>query len=262
MKDLTSLLGPGRHHMMAFAFKYDAMMRRFMPVTRKLTVFEHGVNDDVPFPFVGAGYRTPRVPDRSVHLTDCYAGGAWSWEWDTQFLRARIEPGRVMRVFDAASGTPDTPTFDVYGGDVTPVSESISEFRSIFFKALLHGGEAYLLPQNHAADCALYLGPTRLDFPSDGGWLAREECYVQSGQEVAKSHGRPNTMRFSFDANVGSVRLPDNAAAPADGSFAVLDLDVRVDVARGKIRDGRFMFLEESDAAAAAEWRAAVARLA
>ena len=241
--------------MMAFAFKYDAMTRRFVPVTRVLTVFERGVNDDVPHPFVGAGYRTLRVPDRSVNITDCYTGGAWSWEYDTQFLRARIEPGRVMRVFDTASGTPDTPTFDAYGGDVTPVSESLSEFRSIFFRALLHGGEAFLLPQNHAADCALYLGPTRLDFPSDGGCLAREECYVRSGQEVAKSHGCPNTMRFSFDANVGSVRLPDNAAAPADGTFAVLDLDVRVNLAHGKIRNGCFTFLEESDAAAAAEWR-------
>lgn len=260
MRDLTCLLGPGRHHMMAFAFQYDASTRRFMPVTRKLTVFEHGVNDNVPFPFIGAGYRTPEVPNRSVHLTDCYTGGAWSWEWDTQLLRARIEPGRIIRLFNKSSGTLDTPTVDVDGGDVTPVSESLSEFRALFFRALLHGGEAYLLPQNHNTDCAVYLGPTRLDFSSEGGWIARDECYVPSGQEVAKTHGCPNSMRFTFGANVGGVRLPDSAAAPADGTFAVLDLDVRVDFARGKIRDGRFTYAEESDAAAAAEWRAAVSR--
>jgi hypothetical protein len=30
MRDLTCLLGPGRHHMMAFAFQYDASTRRFI----------------------------------------------------------------------------------------------------------------------------------------------------------------------------------------------------------------------------------------
>lgn len=267
-------LQPTVHHLMAFAFRYVVADGAFWPATRRLTVFEWGANDarpDVAYPWLGAGYLVPRVPHgergvEAVEVTNAYEGGALvPHRMDALVTGVRLAPPTTVRLVPApgVGGDDATPAFPRAGGTVDgDLAAELSRFTALFWGAFAQGAYGELLADvgrdvggSLFLDSVSELAAGRAD--GDGlSWRPPRLTPILGGQ--VGTH--PNRMRFTFPGSVDRVTLPSSATRPADGTFAVLDIDVRVTAAAGKVDEwGEWGFkpYTEADARKVAAWEAA-----
>lgn len=246
MNDRVSSM-PYKHQSLAFGYRFDAARRAFVPATKRLIAFDRGIDDTERDPWRNAGYSTKDVPSNSVGITNTYRGGAFSIDDTVMILGVSLVPGRIVRIVAASDVVADatTPMFPRGGGTVLTDNVDVADLHGFLFDSLLHGGEAELLPPGDgsmAGSCSMYVGPTRfMRGTSDGSfvWRPHEACFCEAN--VRNMGGfTPNRMQFTFRDAVGAVPLIDGVAAPSDGDYAVVEFDVRVDVARVKFdRDTR-----------------------
>ena len=265
---------PFRHHAMAFGFRYNAADRVFVPATRELTVFERGIDDTCARPYVGAGYSTPSVPDNSVDITNVYKGGAFSITDPVQLLSIAVVPSGTVRIVRAESADvkhAGTPAFPRDGGTITSLREQHDDFWNAtfddFWSAASFASQAHALPPGNNTICSLYVGLVRFMREKDRASRPNSpRGYFRFGDHVFAepnlrnaSDFNPNRIRFTFGESP-SIALRDGLAAPADGDFAVLDMDVRVETARvvfSKAGDS-YEGVDETDKRKIAAWCEAI----
>lgn len=238
---------PHKHHALAYGFRFDAATRTLSPVTRELLAFEHGIDDTVKFPWVSAGYSTEYVPANSTDVTNTYGGGAWSPVNPTMLTGITITFPTIARIVPASvvkrgrcehNPSVEYVAFPRGGGDVLPDTATVAELQGVLTDALLHGGETSVLPPGRNTSCSLLAGPARY-LRGDSGtvaWRPRGEIFCEP---IAKRGAdfNPNRFLLVFRENVRSIPWPADLAAPADGSYVVIDFDVRCEVAEVEFID-------------------------
>lgn len=272
LNDRISAL-PFAHHAMAFGFQYDARRRVFEPKTKNLTVFERGMGDDEANPWVGAGYSFATVPANSVDITDTYKGGAFSITDPVQVFSIAVVPSGAVRIVRAADARfmtgANNPTFPRFGGRFSSLREQSNDFWSAMFddlwSATVHASEAKILPPGNNAACSLFAGNVRFmrENDSDVRPNAPGGYYRLGAQVFCEPNVRnmadfnPNRIHFDFGNSTAEVALRDGGAAPCDGDYAVIDMDVRVEYAHVRFNKNGYDGVTEIDKMKIAAWQEA-----
>lgn len=274
LNDRVSAL-PFAHHAMAFGFRYSADRRAFKPKTRSLTVFERGIDDYEASPWVGAGYSTASVPANSVDITNAYKGGALSITDPVQILSIAVVPSgavRIVRESDVKHADTERPTFPRFGGRFTALRDQADAFWSAMFgdlwSATVHASQSKILPPGNNTTCSVYAGNVRFMRETSGGFRPNASGgYYRLGAHVFVEPNlrnmadfNPNRISFDFGNDTADVPLRDGIAAPNDGDFAVIDMDVRVEFARVRFTDkcGSYEGVTDADKRKIAAWQDSV----
>ncbi len=262
---------PAVHHRMAFGFRFDAGAEVFRPATKRLVVFEHGCDDarpEVTNPWLGAGYLVPQVPSgghdvAALEVTNAYRNGALvPHPYVGAIVGIRVAPPAMVRLVPATmvGGTDETPAFPCAGGTVDgDLAADFVRFTSLFWRTFLLGAYGELLAPVDGPCRSVFLDCVSEMAVNDAnvqglGWRPADHLFV--GAEIPDTH--PNRLRFTFPGGADRVTLPRGAAAPGDGDFVVLDVDVRVTVAKLVRRENGFVFFADVDKAKVEAWNRAV----
>lgn len=233
---------PHDHHAsVAVGFRYDAVRRVFRAVDSSLLAFGVGGEATDPGAFADAGYAAP-----SPDLTDAWPGGAWSPSSDVLILAVDLVPARLARVVPAAA-TVQIGKRLCFPPDDGLTTSGFPELR----RACTVGGALDALPHGLASPQALAfpfrsVNPPRGADPVSVRYKPGCDFVVsRSGQAEAP----PNRLRVRLPASAESVPRSD-VVDIAHGDCAVVDVDVRVTLARGKLGErGTFEFDDADDAA-------------
>lgn len=261
---------PFKHAAMAYGLRYDAGRRVFIPATEELTVFQAGPDDNAATRYVQSGYRDG-TGSNSVDLSSGYKGGAWSITDPVQALSMAVVPSgtvRIIRASDVDTTNVKTPAFPRRGGRITALRDQASDFWGAMFddlwSAVAYASQSMVLPPGNDTMCAPFAGLFRFLREKDRAVRPNAPSgYHRFGCEVfcepnLRNMGdfQPNRILFDFRGGVSEVALRDGIPAPNDGDYAVIDMDVRVEVAHVEFSKDRKSYegVDESDKIRLAAW--------
>ena len=256
-----------KHYRFAYIWRFQAVGglatvadNRWHPVVNSVTTFVNGADDtDKQLPFIAANYTTATVPANSFVHTNSYRGGAWSKSKDCLLTFLGLKGDGAVRLV-TPSGTAGTAGSDTYAGVQLfsgAYDAATSTMYDDFFESMISGSEMLILPESQNSACSACLGETR--FLQSGYSSSNSSAFAAQGRmdgdsreplgtdviveaNVGNVSGfNPNRIQINFLGNIVPNAISATVAAnapslaplgglpvPADGTLAVLDVDLVV----------------------------------